>query len=443
MDWIEGNEALLFLFLKQGSVSTDSRSLAEGAIFFGLRGEHFDGNVYAEGALENGAAYVVIDDVRYHKPGDSRYILTENSLRALQDLGRDYRRMLAIPVLGITGSNGKTTTKELIASVLKTERRVFATKGNLNNHIGVPLSLLAIPQDAEIAIIEMGANQPDDIKELAEIAEPTHGLITNIGKAHLERLKGIEGVKKVKGQLFDFIRNHGGTVFINLADANVIDVANGIEKRITYGADNADFVYTIRRQTLEEMMVVVSSRFWEGEAVFPARLTGEYNAHNIVAAIAVGQYFGISLAKIQEGIYAYLPVNHRSQIIQKPHFTIWMDAYNANPSSMKAAIQHIFDTNKGKKIALMLGDMFELGAESEKEHKALGDFVRTFSPALTVWVGTELHFAFDKSNANEAYFEKFEDLPLDIHGVLMAVSAEVVLIKGSRGMALERVLERI
>ncbi len=434
---------LLSIFLVQKSVSTDTRNLPAGTIFFALRGEKFDGNQYAGQALEKGAAFAVIDNPEYFKPEDKRYILVQDSLAALQNLGREFRRTLSIPILGITGSNGKTTTKELIASVLKTEKKISATKGNLNNHIGVPLTLLSIPEDSEIAIIEMGANQPDDIKELAEIAEPTLGIITNIGKAHLEKLKGIEGVKKVKGQLFDFIRNNNGVAFVNVSDANVADVAKGIEKKITFGIENADFTYWIDRQSLYDMTIKVNSVFWENEETFEARITGDYNAHNIVAAIAIGHYFGISLEGIKKGIYDYVPINHRSQIIEKAPFTIWMDAYNANPSSMKAAIRNIFETNEGKKIALILGDMFEMGDESEKEHAELGRFIRTFSPAMTLWIGKELHHAYDETQAEEKYFERFENLPTDIHLLLKESGIEIVLIKGSRGMALERILDRI
>ncbi|MBX7241463.1 MAG: UDP-N-acetylmuramoyl-tripeptide--D-alanyl-D-alanine ligase [Bacteroidia bacterium] len=434
---------LLSLFLVNKSVSTDTRNLPAGTLFFALKGEKFDGNQYAAQALDKGAAFAIIDNPAYFLPDDKRYILVADSLRALQSLGREYRRTLSIPVLGITGSNGKTTTKEIIASVLKTEKKVSATKGNLNNHIGVPLTLLSIPEGTEIAIVEMGANQPDDIRELAEIAEPTHGIITNIGKAHLERLKGIEGVKKVKGQLFDFIRNHDGVVFVNNSDANVVDVAKGINHTITFGTENADFTYWIERQSLYEMTVTVKSIFWEKEESFEARITGDYNAHNIVAAIAIGHYFGISPENLKKGIYDYIPVNHRSQIIEKPDFTIWMDAYNANPSSMKAAIRNIFETNSGKKIALILGDMFEMGEESEKEHTDLGRFVRTYSPVITLWVGKELIYAYNKDFSGEIHFNGYEDLPQDIHSLLRDTGAEIVLIKGSRGMALERLLDRI
>ncbi len=432
---------LLALFQQQKAVSTDSRSIPNGAIFFALKGEKFDGNQYAAQALDKGAAYVVVDNPSCVKQGDPRYILTDNTLNTLQGLGKAYRRTLNIPVLGITGSNGKTTTKELIASVLKTEKRISATRGNLNNHIGVPLTLLSIPKDTEMAIVEMGANQPDDIKELVEIAEPTHGLITNIGKAHLERLKGIEGVKKVKGQLFDFIREHNGFAFINGADTNVVSVAEGITQCVVYDKAKAGFSYIILKQSLTEMQLLVSSVFWEKPEIFKAQLTGEYNAQNIVAAIAVGHVFGISVGNIKKGIYDYVPMNHRSQIIHKGNLILWMDAYNANPASMKAAIRNIFLSNPDKKIALILGDMFELGEESEKEHIEIGQFVKEFSPVLTLWVGREMRYAAAQFGTEAHYYESYELLPPALDKTLQV--AEIVLIKGSRGMALERLLDRL
>jgi len=433
---------LLNIFLQQKRVCTDTRQVQNGDIFFALKGEKFNGNQYAEKALEMGAAYVVLDEEKYVKAEDERYIWVENSLKALQDLGREYRRTLTIPIIGITGTNGKTTTKELIYSVLQTEKRTYATKGNLNNHIGVPLSLLSIPQDAEIAVIEMGANQPDDIKELVEIAEPTHGLITNIGKAHLERLKNIEGVKTVKKQLFDFIGTHKGKAFVNMADKNVRDAAAEIPLTnfVTFGARDSQFRYNLLIHTNVKMDLEIFLANNPTPELFRTQLTGEYNCMNILAAVAIGSHFGISLPSLKKGIYAYLPTNQRSQIIEKPHFSIWLDAYNANPSSMKAAVRNIITQNKGKKVLLILGDMFELGEVSEQEHRDLGSHIHDFSPEFSILVGKEMKYAFEEIKSKAIHFEDVEAAKVHLRELIRVHKPQFILLKGSRGMAMERLL---
>lgn len=442
---------LLSIFYQYPHISTDTRKIQQDDIYFALKGDNFDGNEYAAQALDKGAAYAVIDNPFVRVENDERYLLVENTLVALQTLGRDYRRTFDIPFLGITGSNGKTTSKELIASVLRTEKKIYATQGNLNNHIGVPLTLLAIPKDIEIAVIEMGANQPNDIRELCEIAEPTLGLITNIGKAHLEKLIDIKGVQTVKGQLFEAVGKVAGTIFVNQTDPLVVEKAamlsvrtltTAIEHQITYGMPNSEFQMNLLHHSMQGMEIEITCQHWKKAEIFHSQLTGTYNALNILAAVAVGDYFGISIEGIKKGIYGYVPTNHRSQWIEKNGLRILIDAYNANPSSMKAAITNIFETNPNQKIGLILGDMFELGAESEMEHRNLGKHIAQYHPSFIALLGKEMHFA-DPELQHLPHFyspDLFSAKESILHQ-LKTTGIEVLLIKGSRGMALERVLD--
>ncbi|TAE57069.1 MAG: UDP-N-acetylmuramoyl-tripeptide--D-alanyl-D-alanine ligase [Bacteroidetes bacterium] len=431
---------LLELYHLHPSVSTDTRTVKEGDLFFALRGDTFNGNAYAAAALEKGAAFAVIDDPDVHLPEDPRYILTENTLLALQDLARARRRTLSIPFLGITGSNGKTTSKELIFSVLNTAYKASATRGNLNNHIGVPLTLLAIPPDTEIAVIEMGANKPGDIRELVEIAEPTHGLITNVGFAHIEQLGGLEGVRVTKGALFDFCREHEGFIFVNEADPHVALAAGDYPRRSSYGAVASDYHYTLLHNSPEGMELEVSSPRWTEAARFRSQLTGEYNCMNILAAIAVGEHFGVSLDQIREGIYQYVPANNRSQLVKKGHLQIWMDAYNANPSSMRASVANAFSMQKGR-TALILGDMLELGEQAVDMHTAMGAFVNTFTPAIVIGVGPLMKHMIEEIEAPHVWFPNAVSAIPEVAKLLQEV--DFVLIKGSRGIALEKLAEAI
>ena len=432
-------DQLLTLFRQYPSINTDTRKTQPGDLFFGLRGDRFDGNKFAAQALEKGAARAIIDNPEYLQEGDERYILVKDSLKTLQNLARAWRRTFHIPFLGITGTNGKTTSKELIYSVLSTEKKAYATQGNFNNHIGVPLTLLGIPQDREIAIIEMGANQPGDIKELSEIAEPTHGMITNIGRAHLERFLSIDGVQKTKGELYDFMRERKGTIFLNETDPRVRKVAAGVDSVITFGEPVSDFWFEIQSHQLDSMKVKILSKKWDEPLVVNAQITGTHNGMNILAAAAIGDYFGISRAGIKAGIENYVSTNNRSQIIQRENYKIWMDAYNANPSSMEAAIKNIFETTTGK-VALILGDMFELGKDEVKLHRDLGDFIRQFKPYRLIGIGplmkemTNVHSHAEWFNSVD---EALPEIPKLIEG------ADLVMLKASRGMALEKLLERI
>ena len=434
-------EKLFSIFLQHPHISTDTRKVQANDLYFALKGENFDGNVYAAQALEKGAAFVVVDNPAFFAENDARYLYVENSLKALQTLGRDYRRTFEIPFLGITGSNGKTTSKELIASVLRTEKKIHATQGNLNNHIGVPLTLLAMPKNTEIAVIEMGANQPDDIKELCEIAEPTQGLITNIGKAHLERLINIDGVQQVKGQLFEAVALQQGAIFVNETEERVVAEGKKVADRITFGAKGSDFDMNIVSHSAEGMEIQLFCKHWQHPEIFNSQLSGSYNALNILAAVAVGDYFGISIEGIKKGIYNYVPTNHRSQWLQKGDLRMLIDAYNANPSSMKAAVSNIFEENTGKKIGLIVGDMFELGAESEAEHRALGRHIAQYSPAFVALLGKEMRFAEAEIKAfPHIYSAEVEAAKTSILAQLKENEVEILLIKGSRGMALERIL---
>lgn len=435
--------SLLSLFLQHPSISKDTRTVREGDMYFALRGGNFDGNAFAADALARGAAYAIVDNPAVCVAADTRYILVPDALIALQTLATEYRRQFSSPVLGITGSNGKTTSKELINSVLSTHFRAHATKGNLNNHIGVPLTLLSMPLDTEIAIIEMGANKPGDIEELVEIAEPTAGLITNIGKAHLEQLGGIEGVRRTKAALFRFVKAHGGEIFVNTTDAHVVAEAAGIPQH-TFGATEGAFTYRLLSSSLTEMHVEVRHAAWASPEIFVSQLTGAYNCLNIVAAVAVGVAFGVPLEKIKAGIAAYRPENARSQLIERNGVRIWMDAYNANPSSMRASIQGIFDLLKNEKtidprVVLVLGDMFELGEHAEAEHRELGEFVADFQPDLTVCVGPLMRFAYEALPENARLWYE-NAAAAKSHWQEITHGASLVLLKGSRGIALEQIL---
>ncbi len=435
-------EILLAYFLDLGSVSIDSRTVEKEALFFGINGERFNGNAYADKALENGASLVVVDDAEYFVEGDSRYIWVEDSLKALQDLAYAYRQLFDIPVLGLTGSNGKTTTKELIRAVLQTEKRVHATAGNFNNHIGVPLTLLRMPRDTEIAVIEMGANQPGDIQELCEIADPNMGLITNIGAAHLERLGSLEGVQETKGALFRYVLPKGGLVFCNNEDRRVRALAHETSNAnaYTYGEGDSDVLMEIFKENPSGMRVILRHRAPEvGMVSVHTSLTGKYNGLNIAAAIAVALHFGISDQNMIEGISSYVPANNRSQILVKKGHRFWMDAYNANPSSMEAAIHNICKQESPQDLVLVLGDMLELGSEEVTYHEELGKFIQQFSPALTIGIGPLMQHLVEALESPSRWYPSTREAKSHFWEDIAGKS--VVLLKGSRGMKLEALLE--
>jgi len=430
-------EKLLQLFHQYPSVSTDTRHIQEGQLYFALKGARFNGNKFAAQALVSGAAYAIIDETAYLVEGDPRYVLVPDVLKALQDLAHAYRQEFDVPIIGLTGSNGKTTTKELVYSVLSTERKVHATSGNFNNHIGVPLTLLAMPRDIEMAIIEMGANQPGDIQELAEIADPTIGLITNVGYAHLEKLKGLEGVRETKGALFRHVKGKGGQIFVNVDDPNVVVEAGDHPNQVTYGKEGADFQLKQIEANWKGMQleIVVGEQAWELES----SLSGAYNAVNILAATAIGHTLGISESGIKRGIHQYVSQNNRSQHVRKGELSIWLDAYNANPSSMEASIHNIFSMAADKKIGIVLGDMYELGEDEEVLHRALADHIRPYKPALVVGIGSKMKYMIEALEGNVHPFEDRESAKTVFPQ--LTASLDVLLIKGSRAMALEKLLE--
>lgn len=415
-------------FLACNGVSTDTRQIVEGCLFVALRGDKFDGNVYAKDALEKGAKYAIVDNSE--NAVDNRFLLVENSLEALQQLANYHRRQLNIPVVGLTGSNGKTTTKELISAVLSKKYRTYATKGNLNNHIGVPLTLLAIDKSYEMAVVEMGANHQKEIALLSSIAEPTHGMITNIGKAHLEGFGGIEGVRKGKGELFEWLSTSGGTVFVNGANATLQEMANErtFSEKVLYLAD------ATAPQLLEDAPLVVYKD--SNQQTVHTHLTGRYNFENIAAALAIGTYFGVSDQDANDAVAEYNPTNNRSQIIQKGSNTVIMDAYNANPSSMAAAIEN-FGKLKAERKMVILGDMLELGDESPAEHLALGKLVAVQQFDVVILAGKLMQDAL--SALPKAYY--FPD-KFSLHNWVIDHPQQNthVLIKGSRGMGLETVV---
>jgi UDP-N-acetylmuramoyl-tripeptide--D-alanyl-D-alanine ligase len=422
-------QELYEIYVQYPSVQTDSRKIKPGDIFFALKGDNFNGNLFAAKALEDGAAYAVVDE----QPAiaDSRYILTDDVLHTLQTLAGHHRLQFDIPVIAITGSNGKTTTKELLIAVLSARFKTYATEGNLNNHIGVPLTLLKIKRDAEIAIIEMGANHIGEIASYCKIAAPNSGLITNCGKAHLEGFGSIEGVRKAKGELYDYLRQFHGTAFRN-ADLDYLSgMAHDIEEQITYGTTNAQ---VIGKSIGDEAMLKVAMLTSGMETQIQTQLVGAYNLPNVLGAVAVGHYFGIDIDIIKNALEHYQPSNSRSQWLEKGDNKIILDAYNANPSSMKLALENLAEMPAANKW-LLLGAMKEMGTESEAEHQVLADLATSLGFTNVILTGSE--FANTKHN-----FQWF-DTSVDVKNYLLQhpVHNATILIKGSRGSKMEITLE--
>lgn len=422
-------DALYHIFRQYPSVQTDTRKLKPGDLFFALKGDHFNGNTFASRAIEAGASYAVIDDPAFAI--GNKTLLVEDVLTTLQQLAKYHRQQFTIPFLAITGSNGKTTTKELIHAVFSSSFKTYTTQGNLNNHIGIPLTILKIRKDADIAVIEMGANHQGEIASYCTYALPTHGLITNCGKAHLEGFGGVEGVRKGKGELYDHLRNNGGTVFMMQDYEYLVEMSKGIRHIITYGTSNA----TIEGQAIKsEPFLEVGISKGAATGTIRTQLVGDYNLPNVLAAVCAGKHFGVPDDKIRESIESYHPSNSRSQLIMKGSNTIILDAYNANPSSMKLAIENFGKMEAGKKIVL-LGAMAELGEESLQEHTAIAELLNQYHWADVVLVGGDFlkisHPFRSFASAAEAKTwlqqQHFENAHL--------------LVKGSRSMKMETVLE--
>ena len=418
------------LYSQYPAVQTDSRKVVNGEIYFALKGANFNGNLFAKNALENGAVYCVVDEDSGMV--DQRCIKVPDVLAALQALSKKHREQFSIPFIAITGSNGKTTTKELVHAVLSQKFKTYTTEGNLNNHIGIPLTLLKIKKDAEMAVIEMGANHQKEIEGYCKYVMPTHGLITNCGKAHLEGFGGEEGVRKGKGELFDYIRANNGTLFL-FKDYDYFDsMIQGYTKIVSYASINntADVVGRITddQQFLE---VEVTKGMNQG---IRTQLVGGYNLPNILAAACIGKYFDVSSEKIKEAIELYHPTNSRSQLIKKGSNSIVLDAYNANPSSMKVAIEN-FAKRPGIHKIIFIGGMMELGEESEKEHKELVGLINKYAWSKVILVGDQF-----KSLCGPHYF--FQNVSEAREWFLsMNVNNSEILIKGSRSMQMEKLLE--
>ena len=414
-------EELYKLYCTSYLVDTDTRKIRKGSIYFALKGENFNGNKFAIEALTNGANYAVIDEQEFNT--HPKTILVKNVLETLQKLANFHRKKLNIPIISLTGSNGKTTTKELINAVLSQKFKTTATIGNLNNHIGVPLTLLSMTPTTEIGIVEMGANHLKEIKFLCGISEPNFGYITNFGKAHLEGFGSVEGIIKGKSELYNFLRNTNGFAFLNEDDDIQLKQAAGISS-ITFNKNSIQFI---------EANPFVKIQF--NNTRIESKLIGKYNYTNIAAAITIGNYFKVSVENIKNAIENYIPTNNRSQIIEKGTSKIILDAYNANPTSMQAALENFNQLKDNNKI-IFLGDMFELGKESKKEHQKIADLATSYNFEKVYLIGK----AFSTTNVKNAFvYDSFEAFKTS--NQQFQFNKTTILIKGSRGMALERILD--
>lgn len=424
-------EDLYTLFKASTGVSTDTRAVLPGSLFFALKGEKFDGNAFAAQALEAGAAYAVVDDAQ--KAGEARTIVVQDVLQTLQALAHHHRKQFDIAVIALTGSNGKTTNKELLIRVLSKKYLVHATKGNLNNHIGVPLTLLSMPEEAQIAVIEMGANHQKEIAELCAIAAPTHGFITNLGKAHLEGFGGEEGIRKGKGELFDYLKTSGGIVFANRTDAKVCALVQerNLLPVVYYGEDELAL-------RLVEESPVVQFQGPEDPAVYRSHIGGKYNFDNMQTAHALGLYFDIASKDACEAIASYNPDNNRSQTVKLGTNLFLMDAYNANPSSMEAALRSFGALQTPMPKVVILGDMYELGQYAEAEHAALGVLLKELNFNEVVLFGEQMQAALAYLPKAYYFTDKFS-----MHNWILdrAFEHTYFLIKGSRSTGLESVLK--
>lgn len=414
------------LFKETSGVCTDTRNIVPNSLFVALKGANFDGNTFVKDAINSGAKYSITSVKEL--ADDQKIFFVDDTLKFLQDLANFHRQQFDIPVIGITGSNGKTTTKELVREVLKTQYNTLATKGNLNNHIGVPLTLLRLSSDHEIAVIEMGANKPGDIKELAEITEPTHGIITNIGKAHLEGFGGFQGVYKTKTALYRQIEKSNGVFFINV-DYPEFSKLHSYDNKVTFGTKNADLSGELIKQN---PFVTFDWKTETSNDVVKTQIIGEYNFYNLLAATCIGLHFNISKDNINLALSNYVSDNNRSQIIKKSDNTILLDAYNANPSSVESALNS-FAKMEGNNKVVILGDMLELGDVSQVEHQKILDLIKSHNFHYLL-VGDE----FAKLNDNN-HVNNYEETK----SFCKSLNDSLILVKGSRGIKLENIVEFI
>lgn len=427
-------EILYQHYLKNNTISTDTRNITPGCIFFALKGDLFNANEFAAQAIEKGAAYAVIDEEKYVV--NDQFLLVKDVLTALQDLARHHRKQLNIPVIGLTGSNGKTTSKELVNAVLAERYKTFATFGNLNNHIGVPLSILSIKADVQIAVIEMGANHQKEIELLCTIARPTHGIITNVGMAHLDGFGGFEGVKKGKAELYTYLKTTNGYTFINRDNPFLLEMSTeaGLTKLIYYGTENGNTIKGALKSS--DPFIEVDWTNHDVSSSVKTHLTGSYNFENILAAICIGDFFDMSPEEINSGLSDYQPKNNRSQLTKTENNTVICDFYNANPSSMTAALNNISVLSADKKSAV-LGDMFELGPESPRQHELIAKQAAKSGLDQIIFIGKDF-YAY-KDEVKGTFFET----PAEAAAYLQdnPVQNHMVLLKGSRGMKLESLLQ--
>ena len=423
-------EKIYELYKKAYTVTTDSRTITPGCVFVALKGEHFDGNDFALKVAEEGVAACVIAD-RKDLPQHDRLFVVEDSLKCLQELANYHRKKLGIPIIGITGTNGKTTTKELLSAVLAKKYNIIFTQGNFNNQLGVPLTLLRIKPETEMAVVEMGASHPGDIDELTAIGEPNYGIITNIGRAHLEGFGGYEGVIRTKNEMYKYIAAHKGMLFVNHDNELLMGLAKDI-KKVTYGAnEDAD----VKGGILSANPYL--SVEWNGKKI-DTQLVGDYNFENVMAAICIGTYFKVTGNDIVEALSSYCPTNNRSQVIETGRNRVVMDAYNANPTSMAHALKN-FRNICGDCNVLILGDMLELGEESEKEHKAIIELLKDLNFQLVFLVGSE----FAKVAANSLFFRVKDVDDLIRYITLNPISGYDILVKGSNSIHLNKIIDSL
>jgi UDP-N-acetylmuramoyl-tripeptide--D-alanyl-D-alanine ligase len=422
-------EELYQKYSEHKKISTDTRQITPDSIFFALRGDKFNANEFAAEALNKGARYAVVDEEKYKK--DDRFILVPDVLQALQKLARFHRDQLKIPVVALTGSNGKTTSKELLNAVLSKKYRTYATRGNLNNHIGVPLTILSIEPSVELAVVEMGANHLGEIALLCDIANPTHGFITNIGKAHIGTFGGFDNIVRGKSELFQHLVTHNGTVFINSQNPILANMAKRFRDPVFYPA-RGDY-YHAELISADPMVKLTADN---GDTV-QTNLIGAYNFENMAAALCIGKYFGVEARLANQAVAEYVPGNMRSQVVHKGNNTIILDAYNANPSSMQAAIENLAGMKAPKKV-LILGDMFELEGEADKEHQAIGSLIRDKGFEHVYLCGSLFKSALHEI-PKAKYFPKKDELIQELKQY--PVSGATVLVKASRGIGLETVVD--
>ena len=423
-------EELYKIFLKSSGVITDSRKIEYNCLFFSLKGVKFDGNEFAKSAVDKGALIAIVDEEKFLH-NDEKFVFVEDSLKTLQELANFHRKKLNTKIIGITGSNGKTTSKELINSVLKTKFITYCTRGNLNNHIGVPLSLLEISQETEVAIIEMGANHLGEIKLLSKIVEPNYGYITNFGIAHLKGFGSKEGIIKGKSELYNFLINKSGYIFYNCDDNKQTEILIDYKNKFGFGKRNGEVNYSVINDTPNIVLNVNNTHI-------ESTLFGNYNIENIISAVSIGIYFGVSIGKIKKGISNYVSLNNRSQVIEKNNYKIILDAYNANPSSMQLAIRS-FNKSDLKKKVLILGDMYELGKNEVRFHQEIVDYCKSLEVDKVFLVGD----IFSKTSFDEKFVSCKNYIELSENKEFREINNSNFLIKGSRGVQLEKVVEFI